>query len=85
MLMPRYYFDIKDDDDVTIDDRGVDLPDLDAAIAEARQALADMVGEALQQKDHDEMAVRIRDAIDGAVLMEVTVQTDIADTKQEQA
>ena len=82
--MPRYYFDIKDEDGTTIDDRGVELPDLDAAITEARQAIADMVGEALQQKDHDEMAVRIRDAVNGSVLMEVTVQTEMADTKREQ-
>jgi len=44
--MPRFFFDVHDDIDV-IDDVGIELPDLDAARAEAARTLADVASELL--------------------------------------
>jgi hypothetical protein len=41
--MRRYYFDTQNGDGLTVDDEGVEFPDLDAAKQEAALALADMV------------------------------------------
>ena len=35
MLMPRYYFNIRDGYDVDEDEEGIELPDIEAARAEA--------------------------------------------------
>jgi hypothetical protein len=40
--MPRFYFDIDDGAGTSPDEVGLDLPDLDHAIHEARRALMDM-------------------------------------------
>ena len=44
--MPRFFFDVNDDIHV-IDDVGIELPDLDAAKAEATRTLAEIAGELL--------------------------------------
>jgi len=44
--MPRFFFDVHDDIHV-IDDVGIELPDLDAAKAEATRTLAEIAGELL--------------------------------------
>ena len=43
--MPRYFFHIHVDDDVARDVIGIDLPDLNEAIAEANKARAEIMDE----------------------------------------
>ena len=46
--MPRYFFHVRDKDgDISIDEEGQDLPDLEAARAEAVSANREMLGERL--------------------------------------
>ena len=73
--MPRYFFDIKDDKESFVDSTGIELPDMDAAILEARRALAEMVGEALRERGSDDIAVRIRDGAEGPIVLEVSLTT----------
>lgn len=73
--MPRYYFDVHDGEGVFKDDLGMELPDMDTAITEARRALADMVRDALREPDGQGVAVAIRDGDDGPVLLSVTLTT----------
>jgi hypothetical protein len=40
--MPRYYFDIRDGEELIPDEEGMELPDLDAAFREAAYSLAEM-------------------------------------------
>jgi hypothetical protein len=72
--MPRYYFDVRDDDGAFIDEVGIELPDMAAAIQEARRALADMVRDALRDSKGD-VAIAIRDGADGPVVISVTLST----------
>ncbi|MEN3747538.1 hypothetical protein TPR58_10195 [Sphingomonas sp. HF-S3] len=61
--MPRYFFDLLDEI-VAIDDEGADLPDLQSALARAREEVRVLAGESiiihgrLVLGDH----VRVRDA-----------------------
>ena len=45
--MTRYYFDLEDQSGIAIDEEGTDLPDVDAAQAEAAQSLGGMARDAL--------------------------------------
>ena len=45
--MPRYYFDVHDRQGVHSDEVGLEFANMDAAIIEARRALADMTRESL--------------------------------------
>lgn len=59
--MPRYYFDTRDDDLFIEDDEGLDLPDLDAARAQAAKGLAEMAIDVLPSSIQRDMAVEVRD------------------------
>jgi hypothetical protein len=74
--MPRYYFDVTDDNGPHTDDVGLELPDMDAAILEARRALADMKRESLNGHDHTNLKIRIRDGDDGPVDVQVSMKTE---------
>lgn len=73
--MPRYYFDVRDMEGTFVDEMGLDLPDMDAAIREARKALADMVRDALRELNHDAVSIAIRDGADGPVVVSVSLTT----------
>lgn len=77
--MPRYYFDVTDDGGVHMDDVGLDLPNLDAAIVEARRALADMTRETLIGSNPSNLGIRIRDGGDGLVNLVLSVTTERPD------
>ena len=49
--MPIYFFDVRDAQGLHRDETGIELPDFEAAIAEARRALADMSRDALPSGD----------------------------------
>lgn len=73
--MPRYFFDVLDEEGIFIDDVGIELPDMDAATKEARRTLADMVRDALRAQSHESLSISIRDGADGPVILSVTLKT----------
>ena len=74
--MPRYYFDVTDDNGPHTDDVGLDLPDMETAILEARRALADMTRESLNGHEPTSLKIRIRDGDDGPVDIQVSMKTE---------
>ena len=75
--MPHYFFDVHDAEGVFVDEVGMDLPDMDTAIREARRALADMVRDFLKEQTAQGVVIRIRDGADGPVVLSVTLTTQL--------
>ena len=75
--MPQYYFDVQDGEGVFVDEIGMELPDMDTAIREARRALADMVRDVLKEQSAQAVLIRIRDGADGPVVLSVTMTTEL--------
>ena len=73
--MTRYFFDVRDKQGVHRDEVGLDFPDMDAAILEARRALADMTRESLLDGATD-LSIVIRDGKEGPVNLAVTMTTE---------
>lgn len=70
--MPRYYFDIRDGDELAPDEEGVDLPTIGAVQLEAARSLAEMAKDAVPSVDKNgghRMAVEVRD--DSGPIMKV--------------
>ena len=69
--MPHYFFDLRDGDDLAVDEEGMELRDIQAAQEEAARALADMARDEVRRgasiAGRRDMAVEVRDA-GGAVL-----------------
>lgn len=63
--MPRYYFDIREDKDLTPDEEGADFDTIQEVQAEAAQSLADMAREAVSRPNtygpHHRRAIEVRD------------------------
>jgi hypothetical protein len=51
--MPRYYFDLRDGDDLAVDEEGVELQDIELVREEAARSLADMARDAVRSPTHD--------------------------------
>ena len=49
--MPHYFFHIRDNDEMIIDDLGLELPDLGMAVTEARKGILSMLADAELQGD----------------------------------
>lgn len=60
--MPRYFFDIEDGYLVTLDHKGQQLPNDDAARSIALNTLPNMAGENVTQSDHRTLGVSVRNA-----------------------
>ncbi len=73
--MPHYFFDVHDKDGTFHDEVGLELRDIDAAIAEARRALADMTKEMLIDSAAEGVHIVIHDGPDGPVQLSVSLQT----------
>ena len=73
--MTRYYFDVRDKQGVHRDEIGLEFPNMDAAILEARRALADMTRESLLDGATD-LSIVIRDGKEGPVNLAVTMTTE---------
>lgn len=58
--MPRYYFDIRESNDVSADEEGLELPDVKAAEVEAAQTLAEMAKATLGGAERHYLAVEVR-------------------------
>jgi len=71
--MPRYFFDVNDDDSFFRDEYGAELPDLEAAELEARRSLGEMARDVLRRPSApNSLSIGIRDDA-GHQLMEVSV------------
>lgn len=77
--MPRYYFDVHDKQGEHRDEVGLEFPNMDKAIVEARRALADMTRETLLFDGDAGLSIRIRDGADGPVDLMVTMTTERPD------
>jgi hypothetical protein len=69
-LKKRYYFDLREGDDVAPDEEGMELTTLEAVQAEAARALADMARDAVRKEPNGaahHLAIDVRDD-DGPVL-----------------
>ena len=81
--MPRYYFDLLDDDGQCIDEEGLELPSLRAVQAEAAKALADMARDALHSFEGTSkrfMAIEVRD--NSGPVMQVRCNFEVMRLKQ---
>jgi hypothetical protein len=62
--MPRYYFDIREGDELAPDEEGMELSSLQAVQEEAARTLADMARDSVRSQ-HDgaghQMAIEVRD------------------------
>ena len=67
--MARYYFDLRDGDELAVDDEGFELPDLEAVQREAVRSLGDLTRDAAGESicDLADMAIEVRDD-DGPVM-----------------
>ncbi|MBR1127973.1 DUF6894 family protein [Bradyrhizobium iriomotense] len=69
--MPRYYFDLRDEEELALDEEGLELSGLRAAQVEAARSLADMAREAacssVPVNGRHRMAIEVRD-ISGPVM-----------------
>lgn len=74
--MPLYFFDVRDGQGTHRDEVGLELPDLDAAIAEARRALADMSREAPVNGHGYDLEILIRDDGEGPVKLVLSLKTE---------
>jgi hypothetical protein len=65
--MPRYYFDMREGDEIATDDEGLELDSLQAVQEEAARSLADMARDAISRHNgvqrHRQMAIEVRDDI----------------------
>jgi hypothetical protein len=59
--VPRFYFDLIEDGDLSPDDTGIVLDSSDAAQRQAQRSLAEMVKDALPDGEAKAMALQIRD------------------------
>lgn len=74
--MPRFYFDLIEDGNLTPDDTGVVLDEPDAARREAQRSLAEMVRDAMPDGEHKAMALQIRDE-GGQIHLTVTITMQV--------
>jgi hypothetical protein len=58
--MAKYYFDIRENDELAIDDLGIDFPDLQAAAIEAAQSLADTAEKLVSDAQRCSLAIEVR-------------------------
>jgi hypothetical protein len=78
--MPRYYFDMRDGDELAVDEEGPVLSDLRAVQAEAAKSLADMARDAVHSsftvcgKHH--MAIEVRDGVGPVMQVRFTFELE---------
>lgn len=70
--MPRYFFDIHDGEDFRPDREGLDLDDLEAAKAEAKKTLPDIVKDDMPDGDRRDVTVDVKD-VAGRIVWRVTL------------
>jgi hypothetical protein len=58
--VPRYFFDIRENNEIAVDDQGLELLDLKAAEVEAAHSLGDMAKSMPDGVDGHHMAIEVR-------------------------
>jgi hypothetical protein len=59
--MPRYFFDIREGNYLAVDEEGVELPDVQAAEAEAARSLTDMARDHVLARTSHSLTIDVRD------------------------
>jgi hypothetical protein len=70
--MSRYYFDIRDGEELIPDEEGMELPDLDAAFREAARSLAEISPMGRRTVASGHVAIVVRDG-SGTVILDTTL------------
>jgi hypothetical protein len=75
--MGRYYFDLRDNEGLTVDEEGLELQDIQAAQEEAARSLADAARDGLRKSDGalNQMTIEVR--TDAGPLMRVSFSFDV--------
>ncbi|WP_441236473.1 DUF6894 family protein [Bradyrhizobium sp. 930_D9_N1_4] len=78
--MTRYYFDLRDEDELALDEEGLELRDLRAAQLEAARSLAEMVLDAVHPtasvNDRHYMAIEVRDPTGPVMQVKFTFEVE---------
>ena len=77
--MAHYYFDVRDGGDLSVDDLGMELRDIEAV--EAMRALGDMARDAIRSQEYDasqkrRMAIEVRDGSGPVLHARFTVEVE---------
>ncbi|WP_055045596.1 DUF6894 family protein [Devosia sp. A16] len=79
----RFYFDIRDGDEFTEDDAGVELPDLNAARLQATIALTEMARDYLPRNgDERRLAIHVR--TDEGPQLDVTLDYELEHLRKQE-
>jgi hypothetical protein len=79
VLVPRYYFDIREGDKFAPDEEGLELSSIQAVQGEAARSLADMARDAVRSPDDGaahQMAIEVRDDNGPVLQAKFTFETD---------
>lgn len=71
--MKRYFFDIREGDELAVDEEGILLPDIEAAEIEAAKSLADVVRDRASANTSRQVTIEVRDE-SGATVAELSLQ-----------
>jgi hypothetical protein len=79
--MAHYYFDVRDDGDLSVDDLGMDLRDIEAVQVEAMRSLGDMARDAIRSPEYNvsqkrRMAIEVRDGSGPVLHARFTVEVE---------
>jgi hypothetical protein len=82
--MPRYFFDLRDGDDLAVDEEGLELRSIQAVQEEAARSLADMARDEVRRHAGDpnkrhRMAIEVRD--DNGPVLQVKFAFEISKHK----
>ena len=78
--MRRYYFDLRDGDELTVDEEGLELPDLDAVQQEAARSLRDMTREELYDSIGNPAQISVEVREDAGAVMRAWIAFEIQRT-----
>ena len=71
MLVPLFYFDVRDGQKLMRDDDGLEFPNIEAARDEATRALGELARDVLPGRAVREMAIEVRDEVKEPLLRTV--------------
>jgi hypothetical protein len=79
--MPRYYFDLRDDDGLSVDYEGMELPSIEAVQEEAARSLADMARDTVRKPSlslsrNHRLAIEVRDEDGQLMIVKFTFEID---------
>jgi hypothetical protein len=79
--MPRFFFDIHDGEDFTPDRQGLELDGLEAAKAEAKKTLPEIVKDEMPEGDRRDFTVDVKNAA-GQIVWRVTLSLVVESPSQ---